>query len=84
MKKHDSTQGRREIEKVIDTIDVFSASSSHEVVNMTITYVQENCIENEHNLTSDIEGLVDLTKEYEELRQLNKHKRGDWDSGSSF
>ena len=54
------------------------------MVDISTTYVLENCIENEVNLTSDIEGLVDLTKEYEELRRPNKHRRGIWDSRRSF
>ena len=84
VQKHDSSRERNEIEDEDGQVDIFY-SSRHKVVDMSTTYVQENCIENEVNLTySDVEGLVDLTKEYEELRRPNKRRRGIWDSGRSF
>lgn len=75
VKKHNSSRGRNAIEEEVDLVDV-SDAFSHKVVDMSTTYVQENCIENEVKFISDVEGLVDLTKEYGELRHPNKHKRG--------
>ena len=75
MQKHDSSRERNEIEEEVGRVDLFY-SSRHKVVDMSTTYVQYNCIENEVDVTSDVEGLVDLTKEYGELRHPNKHKRG--------
>ena len=64
VQKHDSSRERNEIEEEVGRVYLFYYST-HKVVDMSTTYVQENCIENEVNLTSDVEQLVDLTKEYE-------------------
>ena len=61
VQKHDSSRERNEIEEEAGRVDLFY-SSRHKVVDMSTTYVQEYCIENEVNLTTYVEGLVDLTK----------------------
>ncbi len=67
MQRRDSFGGRNENENEVNSIHFNSVPSSSRIVSdVNSTYVEENDNDNEIDLTSNIEGHVDLTKEYGE------------------